>query len=277
MVRPLSESAWARVRFETIHAQHTARFMWLGEGVSAVGFGALLTATAPSDIAILGQVGRAVLGAVVGLSVAAFCVVVFNLMTVPYKQRNEARASLSDLHASLAQRPVLKFVSLERTTEPRSVGSKPAGFFSLWRIRLENLTPHSEASAVMIRLVESEPLIPDIQMTLHEKDDHESRQERDVRFGLPVWIDILAKGGSGSNDALSAFRSDLPGNSYVSDIRHEMRIPMLAAMREPNGLRVKIVAAGKSPTQLAEQWVKFSITDEREFQAAFCDPPITSA
>lgn len=94
MEYPLGQSSWSRAKQDTISAQKTARFMWGGEGVLAVGGGAWLAQIAPLGASTLEIVGRSVIGGLGGLLTAVFLIFVWNLFRAPYKQRNEARILL---------------------------------------------------------------------------------------------------------------------------------------------------------------------------------------
>lgn len=96
MEHPLNQSATTRAFKDTIISQKTARFMWGGEGVFAVGGGAWLAQIAPSGASTLEMVSRSVLGGLGGLITTIFIIFAWNLFRAPYRQRNGARKLLKD-------------------------------------------------------------------------------------------------------------------------------------------------------------------------------------
>lgn len=83
------QSAIRRAFNDTISVQKSARFMWGGEGVLVVAGGAWLQAIAPTTASALEIVVRSVLGGLIGLVTAFLIVLAYNIISTPYKQRNE--------------------------------------------------------------------------------------------------------------------------------------------------------------------------------------------
>ena len=87
----LSEPSWKRAYKDTVAAQRSLIFMWVGQAVLATAGGAWLIAIAPTTASVAEQVGRAVGGGLAGLFTAVVIMLVFNFFRAPYQQRNEAR------------------------------------------------------------------------------------------------------------------------------------------------------------------------------------------
>jgi len=92
---PTNQSAFGRAISDTVMSQRSAKFMWGGEGVLAVAGGAWLVQIAPIGVTTAEIIIRSIVGGLGGLVTAFVIVLAWNLLRAPYKQRNEARAALS--------------------------------------------------------------------------------------------------------------------------------------------------------------------------------------
>ena len=98
---PPNQSVWGRAKKDTISAQSTVKFMWIGGAVLAVAGGTWLPLIALESASNFELVARAVLGGLIGLLVALLVFFVWNLFSAPYKQRNESRIELSNLQRQI--------------------------------------------------------------------------------------------------------------------------------------------------------------------------------
>jgi hypothetical protein len=92
---PTKQSSWGRAKQDTISAQKTARFIWVGQAVLAVAGGTWLAQIAPLGASTAEIAGRSVIGGLCGLFVAVILIFAWNLFRAPYRQRDEARKKLS--------------------------------------------------------------------------------------------------------------------------------------------------------------------------------------
>lgn len=174
------------------------------------------------------------------------------------------------------RRPSLKFVRLEWANEVQSnlTTMQKLDRTRLWRVRLENTAPGTEASRVEVRLDDCWPHVQDFHMVLHEKDDWECRQARDMQFGKPVWIDTLARSVRRGTGTLYVYRSDLPGRSgYIYSFPGDRTDVIQSALTSPDGFMVKLLAVADKDTKPAVQWCRFSLDSDGALQAEFCNPP----
>ncbi len=178
---------------------------------------------------------------------------------------------------SSAPFPILSFSEMEPANENVFAETGKVDHIRVWRIRVENGVPGTEAQGVKFRLEESVPRIPDIQIAFHEKNDQFNLQERNILNKASVWMDTLARSIEAGNDALYAFRSDLPGgSSYIARLRPPIEKAISEALAGKSGLLVKVSAAGRPPAVRVDRWVRFFLAADAEFQAEFCDPPPSS-
>jgi hypothetical protein len=179
---------------------------------------------------------------------------------------------------SSAPVPVLGFSEMEPASENvHAETGKVVDHIRLWRIRVVNSVPGTEAQGVKFRLEESVPRIQDIQVAFHETNDHLNLQERNILNRASVWMDTLARSTEAGNEALYAFRSDLPsGSSYIARLRPPIEKAISEALAGQSGLLVKVSAAGRPPAVRVDRWVRFFLAADGEFQAEFCDPPTSS-
>lgn len=92
----MKESVPRRAWNDTIVAQKTIRFTWLGDIVLVTAGVALLTTFAPSGVSNWEPVARAVGGGLLGLAAAVGILFLYNFIRAPYRQRDEARRELQN-------------------------------------------------------------------------------------------------------------------------------------------------------------------------------------
>ncbi len=92
-----NESAIHRAWVDTVHAQTTVKFMWLG-GLIVAGIGVAIANTlVPENIGELQSGLYSILGALMSLAIAILAIFIMNFILAPYKQRNEARMAILGL------------------------------------------------------------------------------------------------------------------------------------------------------------------------------------
>lgn len=94
----MQESTLRRAWNDTISAQKTIRFTWLGNGGLGVAGGVLLPILATDDAAPVELVPFVVGGGLLGLASAFVLIYLYYLARAPYRQRDEARAQIATVN-----------------------------------------------------------------------------------------------------------------------------------------------------------------------------------
>lgn len=106
-----SQSALGRAFEDAFVAQRTIRFMWIGQGVFAAAGAASLTALAADSASVPDLVIRAVGGGMLGLLVSVTGIIAWNLVTAPFRQRNEARQRVAQLESDFSSSKLFDVIS----------------------------------------------------------------------------------------------------------------------------------------------------------------------
>ena len=207
------------------------------------------------------------IGSVIGAVVAVLLIFILFFILAPYRQRNEARAKITELENTVSKItpvPVIEISVLP--SEPNQSAkvmidgqTRNLEHLTLLRVEVANAQPSTQVDGLTVRLESSEPRIEFLAVVLHKKHDNKYPYptEHTLKHKQPEPFDVIAM--DETSERLYVYR--VGEEHYVYPVQNKECYEALRG----SGLRLTISAYANQPAKGTERTFVARIQEDGKF------------